>query len=310
MLGSMETASMSCVGDYQHDKAALYLDGEAMTLARYPNKAADGTWRFLKADLAGKFGRPGTQAGGNWFLMKVGTNASKISGWITEDPGHAWLHGYWSFDWADCYRRLNASVPVTLNGTEYMNISFDATPNTEGAGAAIVKTHARFYGVNLLSELDEESEYFIDNHSLTLYFFPPGGANAADKWLDMASSPILAVNATALISVKKVAHVVLKDLTVAYGRGDGIEAASVTSFQVQNCSVFGLGRNGVGLSGVDSSVVDSSIHDCGCKGLSTVGGDGRTLRAGNLVIRNNRVHHVATWKRTYQAPISFEGEGG
>jgi hypothetical protein len=55
-------------------------------------------------------------------------------------------------------------VPVSINGTQYINVSFDAEPNVgTGAGAAIVKTHARFYGVNLLSELDAEDEYFIDN---------------------------------------------------------------------------------------------------------------------------------------------------
>jgi hypothetical protein len=104
MLGSMRTAAMSCVGDCQHDKAELYLNGKAMTLARFPNKAADGTWRFLKADKGGKFGRPGLGSGGSWFLMKQGFNASKVSNWVTMDTDHAWLHGYWSYDCKLCMR--------------------------------------------------------------------------------------------------------------------------------------------------------------------------------------------------------------
>jgi hypothetical protein len=38
-----------------------------------------------------------------------------------------------------------------------------------------VKTHARFYGVNLLSELDQPGEYYIDEAKLQLYFLPAGG---------------------------------------------------------------------------------------------------------------------------------------
>ena len=34
LLGGMQTAKMACVGDCQHDKSELFLDGEAMTLAR------------------------------------------------------------------------------------------------------------------------------------------------------------------------------------------------------------------------------------------------------------------------------------
>ena len=43
-------------GSCQHDKAELFFGGEAQTLARFPNKAADGSWRFLYAEEAGKFG--------------------------------------------------------------------------------------------------------------------------------------------------------------------------------------------------------------------------------------------------------------
>ena len=108
MLGGMQIptseGSMN-FGSCQHDKAELFWGGEAMTLARFPNKAADGTWRFLHADLAGVFGpgSPGGASGGSgtWFLMKPGANASRISSWASKDAGSAWLHGYWQFDWAD-----------------------------------------------------------------------------------------------------------------------------------------------------------------------------------------------------------------
>lgn len=95
LLGGMQTASMKCVGDCQHDKSELYLDGQAMTLARYPNKNAAGAWQFLKADLGGSFGRISAKTGGPWFLMKAGPNATRIAAWADreQDQHNAWLHG-------------------------------------------------------------------------------------------------------------------------------------------------------------------------------------------------------------------------
>ena len=46
---------------------------------------------------------------------------------------------YWSKDWADCYRKLLRTTPVTVNGTAYVNVSFEAqTHNDDNAD-----THAR-----------------------------------------------------------------------------------------------------------------------------------------------------------------------
>ena len=32
--------------------------------------------------------------------------------------------GYWEFDWADSYRKLSNVVPVKINDTDYLNVSF------------------------------------------------------------------------------------------------------------------------------------------------------------------------------------------
>ena len=67
-----------------------------MTLARYPDKAADGSWRFLYADLAGaaNCGEPGGQkkpgekgcGAGGWFLMKLGASTRAARNRFTAFP--------------------------------------------------------------------------------------------------------------------------------------------------------------------------------------------------------------------------------
>ena len=45
------------------------------------------------------------------------------------------------------------------------------------------------------------------------------------------------------------------------------------------------------------------------QGMSAGGGNEQTLEQGNLTVRGNKIHHIANWKRTYQAAISFSGSG-
>ena len=51
----------------------------------------------------------------------------------------AWIHGYFEWDWADCYRKLVSAIPVTVNGTAYVNVSFQAQTHNDDN----VDTHAR-----------------------------------------------------------------------------------------------------------------------------------------------------------------------
>ena len=152
------------------------------------------------------------------------------------------------------------------------------------------------YGVNLLSELDYEGEYYISEDELMLYFKPPTGTDPAE-WVGPAA-PVLSTNGSALINLTDVSHVHLKNLKVAYGRANGVVMAGVNNVHVMNCSVFGLGQDGMTLSGQDSLVTQSSIYDCGCKGLTTSGGNPAQLKAGNLQIIDNTIEKVAQWKRT------------
>ena len=78
---------------------------------------------------------------------------------------------------------------------------------------------------------------------------------------------------------------------------------------IRNCTVFGVGRDGITLNGTDSTIDAVSVHTTGCGGITTTGGDGRTLRAGNLTVRGSVIRHTNQWKRTYAPPLGFWGSG-
>jgi hypothetical protein len=97
-------------------------------------------------------------------------------------------------------------------------------------------------GVNLLCELDSPGEYYIDDGTGMLYFYPPLGSEDPTHWLPGAAT--ISVNTTA-ISLNSVRNLVLHGLTVTGSVHTGIEGSNVTLVEIINCTVAGHGRHGM-----------------------------------------------------------------
>ena len=155
--------------------------------------------------------------------------------------------------------------------------------------------------MNLLSELDQPGEYFIDEKSLHLYFLPDG--KIGDK------PAMLSVNTSAVVTLANTKHTSLENLEVGFGRSTGISATGIDSVLIRNVTVYGLGTSGIELSGTNSAVVSSEISHTGCAGMSAGGGVDHKPTPGNLTVRGNKIHHIGNWKRTYMPAIRFSGSG-
>ena len=143
----------------------LFVDGRAMTLARYPNLAFENGSR--------------TPAHARWARIDEVldeqedfiTEDLRVLRWAAEPEG--WLHGYWGFDWADSHIRIKDVVPAKPR----VNSS---SPRARIAVDSKVlygfKAGAKFYGVNLRCELDAPGEYYVDRRQGELLFWPPVSA--------------------------------------------------------------------------------------------------------------------------------------
>src|SRR5581483_756774 len=102
------------------------------------------------------------------------------------------LYGYWFWDWADSYERVESLDPskrlITL-----------AKPwHTYGYSVG-----APFYAVNALCELDSPGEYYLDRRSHRLFFYPPADPNHADVELSLFAEPMVTLNGVSNVSFER-----------------------------------------------------------------------------------------------------------
>ena len=139
----------------------FFYGDEPMVLARYPNLNYSDPSLPLPSFLHIEAKDSGTQ------FTASQADRTRLARWVgeMERTNDVWAGGYWTYGWADSYVHLtgidSASGKVSVNAS---------TPPVYG-----FKAKARYFGVNLLVELDQEKEYYIDKSTMTLYFAPEGG---------------------------------------------------------------------------------------------------------------------------------------
>lgn len=280
-LGKMVTGN--CVADCQHDQVGITFGGEAMTLARWPNIGQDGTWQWANAD-ADIFP---VYSGFTMDLAHT-PDAERMLQWAEEKQ--AFVHGYWGADWCDGYARI--TEVTERNGV--VHVRYD--------GQGECQPSARWMGVNLLCELDQPGEYFVDTDELSLYFYPPEPLTSS-KPIMLMHQPGAVVNITSEVTNAK-----LENLDIRDGRHLGVDARNTRYAQIQNVVVHGHGTHGIDATNSRNTVIgNTEVFDVGCSGIRAVGGEAKTLEAGDILVESNKVHSFAQWKRSYQPGIYWGG---
>jgi hypothetical protein len=264
----------------------LYFDGARMTLAQWPNEGWDeiaeviesgpAPWRNYASDQPGVFAYSG----------------DRPSRWATAPA--VWLQGYWCFDWAI------DSIKVKTIDTDTKQITL-AQQHVYGIGSGN-SAPRRYKAFNLLEELDQAGEYFIDRDNGMLYFWPP--AAIADQ------SIVLTTLRDSIIAMNNASNVVLRGLIVEMCAGTAIKVEGGRDVSIAGCTVRNTGLSAIEVSGGEHhTIVGCDIYNTGTHGIRMSGGDRKSLVSSRHEIRNNDIYNVSLRQRTHAYNLFFGGVG-
>ncbi len=263
----------------------LFHDGRPMTLARWPNEGF-ATIAGIPAEAGSNDGHGGTigslQAG---FYY----NGDRPAGW--RNTGDIWVHGYWAWDWANSYERV-ASLDTQKR------LIRTAPPH----GLYGFRAGQRFYFLNILEELDQPGEYFVDRESGILYFWPPAPLEEAETWVSVLEKP--------MILVQEASHVALRGFTLECSRGNGIEVRGGSGVRVEDCTLRNLGNWGIRIGGgTEHGVSGCHLYHLGDGGVYLEGGDRRSLIPAGHFVEDCDIHDMGRWSKCYQPGVHIRGVG-
>jgi len=268
----------------------LYFNGEPMALARWP----DNSWARTE-DVPQSLNGKGFTYSGN-----------RPEKW--KDESDVWMHGYWKWDWADAY------VKVDNINTKKKEITI-ADPQSPYP----YFKDKRYYVFNVLQELDAPGEWYLDRSTGILYFYPPSDVNKAEIYVSLLSDP--------LFRIEDCTNVSLDNLTLEYSCGAGVIITGGKGNEIRNSLLRDFGMLAVsignpdagskiygntlynGNAGTNNGVSDCLIYNCGEGGIILGGGDRKTLTPGHNFVERTKIYNTSEWVRTYRAGIYMYGVG-
>ena len=264
----------------------LFFGGRPMTLARWPNQ---GSWEKLAGFPAGS--GKGDDHGGSIGDLPGGFLYSGERPRRWGDTSDLWVHGFWAWDWANSYERVTA-----------LDLDRHFIKTAPPHGLYGFRAGQRFYYLNLLEELDQPGEWFLERKTGMLYFWPPGPIASGETLLSLLDQP--------LIKLTDASHVTVRGLVLEATRGSGVEISGGTGNRIVGCLLRNLGNLGVVINGgTNHGVVSCDVFDTGDGGVSLSGGDRQTLTPGGHFVENCHFQRQARWSRCYAPAVLLGGVG-
>jgi len=260
----------------------LFFDSQPMTLARWPNTGFAKITGVLGKTQHNVRGTKGCREGIFTF------DGDRPQRWVDEQD--AWVHGYWFWDWSEQRHKIK-SIDTEQH-------SIEVQPPYHGYG---YRKGQWFYGFNLLSEIDQPGEWYLDRDEGTLYLWPPSPVEQSEAIVSVT---------TTIIKLEDVSHVTWKGFLLEGGRGTGIAIDNGSNVRVEGCTIRNVGGWAVHVSGgTGHSVVGCDMYQMGQGGIVLTGGNLATLEPGGHRAENNHIHHYARVTRVYRPGISLNGVG-
>ena len=311
----------------------LFIDGQAQSIARWPNEGE-------KHIPMGKVIKAGSRPRNGDYSFKVGSfkyGVDRPKKWLAARD--MYISGLFCYGYAD--DTIKVAKIDTKEGT------FTTThPHLYGFGR---RSFCGWQAMNLLEEIDQPGEYFIEKTSGILYLYPPTTFTPRSKlYVSQLTEVMVAIEGARNICLENITFEMTRGSGVYIERGSGNTIAGCTLRNMGTIAVQigkgikpfpygkhdGCGNKADGKLGIPTSrimgnwhehiykytawnreagtnhkVLSCDIYDIGAGGIMLGGGDRRTLTPGNTLVKNCDIYRVNRWDRTYKAPVNVDGCG-
>lgn len=285
--GKIYQSDLSAVGINDFGSAGgggmeLFFNDKPMWISRYPNKGFVKITGLLNEEPVDVRGTKGDKRG------KFNYNDPRINQW--KDEKDAWVHGYWFWDWSEQRHKIS-----TLDTLKKL---IEVEPPYHASGYRLGQW---FYGFNLLSEIDEPGEYYIDREKSILYFYPPSDIKAGQAFVSVNKN---------IVNLNDLSYVTIQGLILEGCRETVVNMKDCNNVLLAGCTIRNAGAEGVDINGgIRNGVTGCDIYEVGSGGIKINAGDRKALIPANCFADNNNIHHIARIKRVYYPGISLNGVG-
>jgi len=198
-----------------------------------------------------------------------------------------WFHGFWKYAWADLHIK-SESV-----NTDDKIISLAHKP---GYG---IESGLYFYAENLLEEITQPDEWYLNRETGILYFWPNSDINNSEIIISMLEEP--------LVKLTDSSYIKFDGIIFEMSRANLIEIKGSNNL-ISNSIFRNTGNTGVILNGYDNKIEYCEVYDNGDSGIRIEGGtrDRASLTRANNIIENTIIHNISRWSSTYNPAISIK----
>lgn len=259
----------------------VFVNGRPMTLARWPNTGFVGIRKLVE---------PGDRAAGKPSVFEYLDD--RHARWTkAEDP---WLFGYFRYLWADATIKVKVD-PATRTVIAPEAYQYGQPGMDTGQGI-------QYYAFNLLEEIDQPGEWYLDRKTGVLYLYPPTDLDGATVEIGMLSTP--------MVTMDQVTDVRLEGLTFDLARYNGLVLNDCSRCLIAGCTVSRMAGNGISIAGGEADgILGCDVHTIGRRATEVIGGDRETLTPGRHFVENCCIHDFGRIDRTYTPAIQLEGVG-
>ncbi|WP_138223254.1 right-handed parallel beta-helix repeat-containing protein [Nibricoccus aquaticus] len=303
----------------------LFWNAAALPLARYPNAGAIELGTIIDPGSMPRSGDYSNRGG------RFRYTDARHERWV--GVSDVWLQGYFNHGYADDKIRI-ASIDLALKEVTL------ATPHMYSLATG--NNFNQYVALNLLEELDQPGEWYVDTESGLLFIWPPDDLAKARVTVSLLNQPLVALD--------DVSFCTLRGLIIEHGRGLGVSVEGGESNELTDCVVRNVGTVGVmlgqgarqtfphitadGYEGVPSSrevgsfhshiylntvwernagrnhvIAGCEIYNTGSGGIILGGGSKKTLTPGNNVVTDCRIHDFNRRNKMSASGVIVDGCG-